>query len=135
VTFVQGNLAPTDEWKQIKTREKAECLAAAACQKPKKPRQVPRKNKIPDAKTRLAPDAQSLPLRSIPGRENATPVPDAQTLPLSISREGSPQIVENVAACPANISQGSAVCGFKPQSWQRLSDVIPLPKQSSLQKG
>jgi hypothetical protein len=81
LTFVNGNLAPTNEWQRIKTWEEAEAIAKKAAHEGE--------NKMPGAKTPPVPGAETPPLAPVPGGEIATPVPGAKVPPLSISRGGS----------------------------------------------
>lgn len=120
LTFVQGNIPATNEWQQVATRDEALRRAEMAGQ----PVQVQQKRKKPDAKTLPAQDAVSLPLDLIPGRENATQEPDAKTLPLSISREGSPpaQVQAPGPANPNGKGQGAFVTL---KDWQPLTGASP----------
>jgi hypothetical protein len=81
LTFVTGNLAPTNEWQGIKTPEGAAAIAGKAARS--------NRNKKPGAKSPPMPGAQTPPLGTIPGGANATPVPGAKVPPLSISRGSS----------------------------------------------
>ena len=91
LTYVGGNIPATDDWKRHATPESVERALS----------KVIHKNKKPDAKTLPLPGAKSLPLNSIPGRENATPVPGTKTLPPSISWGDTTARTASAPPCPA----------------------------------
>jgi hypothetical protein len=116
LTFVQGNLAATNEWQHVATPDEAMRRAELAVRAVRRQR----KEKKPDAKTLPDPDAISLPLSPIPGRENATQEPDAITLPLSISREGSPA-AQQQAPGPAKLSGQGKGAMVTVNGWQPVA--------------
>jgi hypothetical protein len=123
LTFVQGNIPATNEWKQVATAEEATDRVAKAGKLPR----PSEKTKKPDAKALPAPDAESQPLTPIAGRESATPDPDAKTLPLSISRGGRPAAQPH-APGPANPNgRGRSACeNLLDGGWRQIGDVISM---------
>jgi hypothetical protein len=118
LTFVQGNIAATDEWKRVSDVETARRLAekvssARSCDTGRK-----RKNKKPDAETE--------PLRPIPGRGNGTPVPDAETeLPSKSRLDGSRRRL-GAASGPANPKgQGQDAADYDDE-WQQVGSIVSL---------
>lgn len=88
LTHVQGNIPATNEWETVKDKDDADRRIKAAKMKLDRQR-TRRMKKFPSGDLPPKPRALAPPTESNPRGSTATPVPGAQTPPLSISRQGS----------------------------------------------
>jgi hypothetical protein len=124
LTFVQGNLAATDDWKRIPDIKTAKRLAQRVSSARGRDGIRKRKNKMPDAETEPVSDAEMARLRSIPGRGSGTPPPDAETELRSIFRPDGTSSGERTASGPANPKGQGRDAGDGDNSWRRMGDIL-----------